>query len=126
MGTQCDEGQPSCRNCAKSKRECLGYDPIFKQQTGPPPIQPAPASSATPTSPPDTSPSLGNSTFNKTPSYSSTGGAFGAAGTYDGTSEYATSLDPALGGENALAMARDGFRRNIQSQRKGALLSQFY
>lgn len=25
---QCDEAQPACRNCAKSKRECLGYDPI--------------------------------------------------------------------------------------------------
>lgn len=31
-----------CRNCQKSKRECLGYDPIFKQQSGPAQIQPAP------------------------------------------------------------------------------------
>ncbi|PNS19850.1 Multidrug resistance regulator 1 [Sphaceloma murrayae] len=29
---KCDEGHPSCRNCQKSKRECLGYDPIFKSQ----------------------------------------------------------------------------------------------
>ena len=28
--TQCDEAHPSCRNCSKSRRECLGYDPIFK------------------------------------------------------------------------------------------------
>ncbi|KAF2151968.1 hypothetical protein K461DRAFT_322097 [Myriangium duriaei CBS 260.36] len=27
---KCDEGQPTCGNCRKSKRECLGYDPIFK------------------------------------------------------------------------------------------------
>ncbi|QIX01839.1 hypothetical protein AMS68_007356 [Peltaster fructicola] len=39
---KCDERQPGCRNCEKSKRECLGYDPIFKQQSGPAPIQPAP------------------------------------------------------------------------------------
>ncbi|KAK6335516.1 hypothetical protein TWF696_002289 [Orbilia brochopaga] len=42
---KCDEAHPTCKNCAKSKRECLGYDPIFKQAPqGPPPIQPAPAS----------------------------------------------------------------------------------
>jgi hypothetical protein len=33
-----------CRNCQKSKRECMGYDPIFKQQPGPAQIQPAPNS----------------------------------------------------------------------------------
>ena len=38
---QCDEAHPACRNCQKSKRECLGYDPIFKSQPGPPSIQPA-------------------------------------------------------------------------------------
>ena len=41
---QCDEQHPACRNCQKSKRECLGYDPIFKQQPGPAAIQPAPSS----------------------------------------------------------------------------------
>ncbi|EWC48433.1 hypothetical protein DRE_02202 [Drechslerella stenobrocha 248] len=41
---KCDEAHPTCKNCTKSKRECLGYDPIFKQAPqGPPPIQPAPA-----------------------------------------------------------------------------------
>jgi hypothetical protein len=39
---KCDEGHPACRNCQKSKRECLGYDPIFKSQSSPPTIQPAP------------------------------------------------------------------------------------
>jgi len=41
---QCDEQHPACRNCQKSKRECLGYDPIFKTQPGPAAIQPAPSS----------------------------------------------------------------------------------
>ncbi|EPQ67825.1 Bgt-5132 [Blumeria graminis f. sp. tritici] len=40
---KCDEQHPACRNCQKSKRECLGYDPIFKQQPGPAAIQPAPS-----------------------------------------------------------------------------------
>ncbi|KAK3352833.1 hypothetical protein B0T25DRAFT_455700 [Lasiosphaeria hispida] len=39
---KCDEAHPTCNNCKKSKRECLGYDPIFKQQQGPAAIQPAP------------------------------------------------------------------------------------
>ncbi|KAI1867847.1 uncharacterized protein JN550_006654 [Neoarthrinium moseri] len=41
----CDEQHPICKNCQKSKRECLGYDPIFKQQQQqhhPASIQPAP------------------------------------------------------------------------------------
>ncbi|KAL8712317.1 MAG: hypothetical protein Q9220_003468 [cf. Caloplaca sp. 1 TL-2023] len=58
---KCDEAHPACRNCQKSKRDCLGYDPIFKSQPGPPAIQPAPSaapsmqstpSSATPYPPP--------------------------------------------------------------------------
>ncbi|KAI9839971.1 MAG: hypothetical protein M1819_000163 [Sarea resinae] len=40
---KCDEAHPTCRNCQKSKRECLGYDPIFKSQPGPAAIQPAPS-----------------------------------------------------------------------------------
>ncbi|KAF1830269.1 hypothetical protein BDW02DRAFT_110447 [Decorospora gaudefroyi] len=45
---KCDEAHPMCRNCQKSKRECLGYDPIFKQQSGPAQIQPAPNSASAP------------------------------------------------------------------------------
>ncbi|KAG0649919.1 putative transcriptional regulatory [Hyphodiscus hymeniophilus] len=41
---KCDEHHPACRNCQKSKRECMGYDPIFKSQPGPAAIQPAPSS----------------------------------------------------------------------------------
>ncbi|KAI9836122.1 MAG: hypothetical protein M1837_003456 [Sclerophora amabilis] len=50
---KCDEAHPTCRNCQKSKRECLGYDPIFKAQPSPAAIQPAPSSA-----PPMTSPSV--------------------------------------------------------------------
>lgn len=39
---QCDEAHPVCRNCVKSKRECLGYDPVFRSQPAPSAIQPAP------------------------------------------------------------------------------------
>ncbi|KAK7206318.1 hypothetical protein BZA70DRAFT_276309 [Myxozyma melibiosi] len=31
---KCDERHPMCFNCAKSKRVCLGYDPVFKAQRG--------------------------------------------------------------------------------------------
>ncbi|KAI9674745.1 MAG: hypothetical protein M1817_001649 [Caeruleum heppii] len=43
---KCDEAHPTCRNCQKSKRDCLGYDPIFKAQPGPAAIQPAPHSAS--------------------------------------------------------------------------------
>ncbi|KAI4167058.1 MAG: hypothetical protein LQ343_007523 [Gyalolechia ehrenbergii] len=53
---KCDEHHPQCKNCQKSKRECLGYDPIFKSQPGPTAIQPAPSAApsmqSTPTSAP--------------------------------------------------------------------------
>lgn len=45
---QCDEAHPTCKNCAKSKRDCLGYDPIFKAQPGPAAIQPAPSTGLAP------------------------------------------------------------------------------
>ncbi|EUC30638.1 hypothetical protein COCCADRAFT_7354 [Bipolaris zeicola 26-R-13] len=56
---KCDEAHPMCRNCQKSKRECLGYDPIFKQQSGPAQIQPAPnaaPASQAPNAPPAPAP----------------------------------------------------------------------
>ncbi|KAI1995771.1 hypothetical protein LOZ53_001374 [Ophidiomyces ophidiicola] len=44
---KCDERHPICRNCEKSKRECLGYDPVFRAQPGPSVIQPAPSQQTT-------------------------------------------------------------------------------
>ncbi|KAM3484782.1 hypothetical protein MY8738_001901 [Beauveria namnaoensis] len=45
---KCDEAHPTCNNCKKSKRDCLGYDPIFRQQPAAHPgsIQPAPSPTA--------------------------------------------------------------------------------
>ncbi|KLJ08449.1 hypothetical protein EMPG_16135 [Blastomyces silverae] len=40
---KCDERHPVCRNCEKSKRDCLGYDPVFRPQPGPSALQPAPS-----------------------------------------------------------------------------------
>ena len=60
---QCDEQHPVCKNCQKSKRECLGYDPIFKQQQQPqpglPPVSnhPAVSPSIPSNGPPPTPPS---------------------------------------------------------------------
>lgn len=53
---KCDEAHPTCRNCQKSKRECMGYDPIFKQQPGPAQIQPAPSAAPLATSTPASAP----------------------------------------------------------------------
>ncbi|RPA77905.1 hypothetical protein BJ508DRAFT_163139 [Ascobolus immersus RN42] len=39
---KCDEAHPTCNNCKKSKRECMGYDPVFKTTPGPVALQPAP------------------------------------------------------------------------------------
>lgn len=54
---KCDEGHPTCKNCQKSKRDCLGYDPIFKSQPGPAAIQPAPSGGSAPLPPMSGSPS---------------------------------------------------------------------
>ncbi|RDA94111.1 hypothetical protein CP533_6605 [Ophiocordyceps camponoti-saundersi (nom. inval.)] len=46
---KCDETHPTCNNCKKSKRDCLGYDPVFRQQNSH--IQPTPASVSPPSAP---------------------------------------------------------------------------
>lgn len=33
---QCDEGRPTCRNCAKGDRRCAGYDPALDASKGTP------------------------------------------------------------------------------------------
>ncbi|KAL8926469.1 MAG: hypothetical protein Q9172_001772 [Xanthocarpia lactea] len=53
---KCDEAHPACRNCQKSKRDCLGYDPIFKSQPGPTAIQPAPSAAPSMQSTPSSAP----------------------------------------------------------------------
>lgn len=105
LHSQCDEAHPMCRNCAKSKRECLGYDPIFKQQPGPAQIQPAPNSAPAPHSTtPAPAPTADSSTYSQSPvpqgyaPASSSSGYAPAASATSGAhpSENFNAIDPAL------------------------------
>jgi hypothetical protein len=112
---QCDEALPACRNCQKSKRECAGYDPIFKQQQGPAAIQPAPSSAPSQGGSTATSQGYGNqphmlgyggvSNMNYDPTLSGSVSSPGSAGQqYD----YASAIDPAL--ESAAPPTASGVR----------------
>ncbi|RYO93200.1 hypothetical protein DL764_008018 [Monosporascus ibericus] len=70
----CDETHPVCKNCQKSKRECLGYDPIFKQQQHPSNIQPAP--NHTSASPVSSTPALSNGPANSSGTISAGAAAY--------------------------------------------------
>lgn len=94
-----------CRNCQKSKRECLGYDPIFKQQSGPPQIQPAPnsvpaphASNAPPTPAPPAPATYSQSPVPQGYAPASSAGYAPAAPATSGShqSELFNAIDPAL------------------------------
>ncbi|KAH8727619.1 hypothetical protein GQ44DRAFT_725145 [Phaeosphaeriaceae sp. PMI808] len=102
---KCDEAHPMCRNCQKSKRECLGYDPIFKQQPGPAQIQPAPNSAPAPhsTTPAPAPAPPASSTYSQSPvpqgyaPASSSGYAPAASATSGAhSSENFNAIDPAL------------------------------
>ncbi|OTB15773.1 hypothetical protein K445DRAFT_35493, partial [Daldinia sp. EC12] len=76
---KCDEQHPICKNCQKSKRECLGYDPIFKnqQQQHHTNIRPAPnnssaSSSSVPSSRPPASSAAVSGNAQSQTSYTST------------------------------------------------------
>jgi hypothetical protein len=109
----------------------MGYDPIFKQQTGPAPIQPAPASATTAThkSAPSSA-TLPSNVYPQQQTFPGTGGTFVAAGgnfvsptqshSADTTFEYGPSLDPALaGGDAALTMAANSYSSTLQPARQG-------
>ncbi len=94
-----------CRNCQKSKRDCLGYDPIFKQQSGPAQIQPAPNSASAPhsTTPASASAPLTSAPYSQTSvpqgyAPASSAGYASAASTTTGgqPSENFNAIDPAL------------------------------
>jgi len=139
LSLQCDEQHPACRNCQKSKRECLGYDPIFKQAPGPAPIQPAPSAA-----PSMTSTSAIANPYGNQPQMLGGGYAAAPSMTYEpalsaGVSspgsagqqfDYASAIDPALeaaapptgapgnryGGQPGMQAHRPGvFSRDIQS-----------
>ncbi|CAN9193316.1 unnamed protein product [Alternaria alternata] len=110
---KCDEAHPMCRNCQKSKRECLGYDPIFKQQSGPAQIQPAPNSAPAPhaTSAPAPAPSSSNYSQSPVPqgyAPASSAGYATAAPATSGEHQQANfhAIDPAL------AQADPGLQQN--------------
>ncbi|KAL9604512.1 MAG: hypothetical protein Q9219_000477 [cf. Caloplaca sp. 3 TL-2023] len=100
---KCDEHHPQCKNCQKSKRECLGYDPIFKSQPGPAAIQPAPSAApsmqSTPASaPPYPPPPQGYVPASSQPYAPSNPltGTHSPNTTNEQHYDYHTSLDPAL------------------------------
>lgn len=112
---QCDEQHPKCRNCIKSKRECLGYDPIFKQQQGPTQLQPAPSASpsssasaptagAPPSYPPSSAPYHPVSNGTSVPPVTSSSAKQESSQPY----EFGSAIDPALAGGGSGAMASYG------------------
>ncbi|KAI6855406.1 hypothetical protein KC338_g8087 [Hortaea werneckii] len=104
---KCDEGQPTCKNCTKSKRDCLGYDPVFRQQTGHPTLAAKPDAA---TSQPGTSPSPQSSTYRSPPGYPPTASNPG---------QFHPPLDPApaTGNPSSLTMAQPPAQ--LQPERKG-------
>ena len=92
-----------CRNCVKSKRECLGYDPVFRPPPTPSTIQPAPNPSASLVVNP------------QDPSYSAAPPGYVPASSHPLTShhsespttstDYGATVDPALEANNTTTMA---------------------
>ncbi|KAI9791780.1 MAG: hypothetical protein M1833_001339 [Piccolia ochrophora] len=128
---KCDEAHPTCRNCQKSKRECLGYDPIFKSQPAPAAIQPAP--SGAPGSNPSQGPNSSTSaSFPPLPSgfaapvSAGFAPALSAEASSPGSSvepyEYSSAIDPALEAAGSAQMTMSsstfegtqGFRQDLK------------
>lgn len=111
---QCDEAHPTCRNCQKSKRECLGYDPIFKPTIGPAQIQPAPSVASQSASVPATAPPPAIAYSNIPQGYAPAASAGYAPGiaacippsapSTDSAYEY-SAIDPALAGADSNGMS---------------------
>jgi hypothetical protein len=91
-----------CRNCQKSKRECMGYDPIFKQQPGPAQIQPAPNSAPHQASVPAPTPPTSTPYGSQVPQGYAPAGSTGypppsQAGGHSGHENFnGSAIDPAL------------------------------
>ncbi|KAG9232057.1 hypothetical protein BJ875DRAFT_97011 [Amylocarpus encephaloides] len=99
---KCDEAHPHCRNCQKSKRDCMGYDPIFKQQPqGPTSIQPAPSSASTQAGSPATANPYGNQqNMYSMPTapigYDASSAGVSSPGSANQPYDYTNAIDPAL------------------------------
>lgn len=93
-----------CRNCVKSKRECLGYDPVFRPPPTPSTIQPAP--SPTPSlvvNPQDPSYSAAPPGYVPAASHSLVPSYHSESPTT--STDYGTTVDPALEANNTPNMA---------------------
>ncbi|EMT61745.1 Putative transcriptional regulatory protein C15D4.02 [Fusarium odoratissimum] len=118
---KCDETHPTCNNCKKSKRECLGYDPIFRQQAGGQSssnIQPAPSQRT----PPSPNPSITSLSYD-----SSFSNVASPPVKSESTYEYPPAIDPALQGfsstsnaESSRAVEQRPLADNNQHLRGGA------
>ncbi|PGH30229.1 hypothetical protein GX50_06987 [[Emmonsia] crescens] len=98
---KCDERHPVCRNCEKSKRDCLGYDPVFRPQPGPSALQPAPSQPSLLVSPQGTpsyisaqSHLAGGQSFAHPPLPTTSPSSSPSVHQFD----YGTAIDPALEG----------------------------
>lgn len=110
---QCDELKPGCRNCEKSKRECLGYDLTSKPLTGQTPIQPAPSDTQ-----PSVTPTLSSYPHNTLPVLPVAAGAFASTSSMDGM-DYAP-LDPQLGGDSVSTISGYEQSTSLRPERKGS------
>ncbi|ORY62384.1 uncharacterized protein BCR38DRAFT_238859 [Pseudomassariella vexata] len=101
---KCDETHPVCKNCQKSKRDCLGYDPIFKQQQQHPTnIQPAPNHPNPSASVPSNGPASATpSVPSHSAAYSNLPSVLSSNIKGEGV-DYSSAIDPALEGVSATA-----------------------
>jgi hypothetical protein len=132
---KCDEGHPTCNNCKKSKRECLGYDPIFKQQPSPAAIQPAPSNQqpSTPATLASAAPTVlsSSSSSSSTHPYPATtyppppasSAAFDSPASTtthsvktDQPYDYSAAIDPALQGTEASGAPASHYQQHIKAE----------
>ncbi|KAL2133130.1 hypothetical protein VTI74DRAFT_2862 [Chaetomium olivicolor] len=124
---KCDERQPTCEKCERSRRECLGYNPIFRQQhmQGPAAIQPSPGARSTAAgtaAPPASASTLPSSAPHSSqasyPPLPSTPQTIKTEATYD----YAAAIDPALQAAEAAAATTTRAPRDQQASGDSAHL----
>lgn len=86
-----------CRNCVKSKRECLGYDPVFRPPpTAPSAIQPAPNPSPSLVVNPQEPPSYSGAPPGYVPAVSQSFAPSLHSESPTTSTDYGTTVDPAL------------------------------
>lgn len=106
-----------CRNCVKSKRECLGYDPVFRPPPAPSAIQPAPNPSPSLVVNPQEPPSYSGAPPGYVPAVSQSLAPSLHSESPTTSNDYGTTVDPALEGNNPSNMA------GVQNTPEGTLQS---